>query len=72
MSLPSRNLYKCKQFACSVVVACLFVDAVFYTDVVLAYLFLYFLVSFVAHCMYFTSDLSYVSLDVIKLQYHFC
>ena len=24
MSLPSRNLYKCKQVACSVIVACLY------------------------------------------------
>ena len=32
MSLPLRNLYKCKQVACSVVVACLLVYPLFYTE----------------------------------------
>ena len=29
MSLPSKHLYKCKQVACSVIVACLFVSPFF-------------------------------------------
>ena len=33
MSLPSQSLYKCKQVACSVVVACLLAYTFFYIDV---------------------------------------
>ena len=44
MSLPSRHLYKCKQVACSVIVACLLVYPPFnYCTLLLS---VYFLISF--------------------------
>ena len=40
LSLPLRNLYKCKQDACSVVVFCLLLNPVIvYADVVAIFLF---------------------------------
>ena len=41
ISLHSQNLYKCKQVACGVVIVCLFIYALFYTDVAVACLLLY-------------------------------
>ena len=43
MNLPSRNLYKCKQVTCSVVVACLLVYSLFILMLLLYFCFLRFI-----------------------------
>ena len=55
MFLPLQNLYKCKQVACSVVVACLLHNRLFYTNLLLLVyffiLFLFILILLLCFCL---------------------
>ena len=72
MSLPSRNLYKCKQVACNVIVTCLFVYPLFLYCTLLLLVYFFFPYFVLILLLYFCLLVSHGNtLFIIVFVYHF-